>query len=98
MRNPLLAQAIAERRLIELRYGSFVRVVEPHAYGVDASGVEKLRCWQVSGGSDSAERSGWKLFMADHIRSTTMCEGQFSSARPGYKRQDTAMRRIYAQL
>ena len=98
MRNPLLAQAIAERKLIELRYGGFVRVVEPHAYGVDANAVEKLRCWQVSGGSDSGERSGWKLFTVSDMRSTTMCEDRFSSVRPGYKRQDQAMLRIYAQL
>lgn len=98
MRNPLLAQAIAERKLLELQYDGFVRLVGPHAYGVDANGVEKLRCWQVSGGSDSGERSGWKLFMVGRMRSTTMCEGQFSSVRPGYKRQDPTMLRIYAQL
>ncbi len=98
MRNPLLADAIAKWRLIELRYDGFTRLVEPHAYGLGSDGTEKLRCWQTSGGSVSGERQGWKLLNVNEIRATTMSEQSFSSARPSYKRGDSAMPRIYAQL
>lgn len=98
MRRPLLAEAISKRQMIELRYDGFARLVEPHAYGVDGDGAEKLRCWQVSGGSASGERQGWKLLSVSDIHATTMSEARFASARAGYKRGDAAMRHIYAQL
>lgn len=98
MRKPLLAEAINKRRIVELQYHGLTRTVEPHAYGIDRNRVEKLRCWQISGGSTSGECSGWKLLNVSDIHATTMCEPQFSSARAGYKRHDPAMHRIYAQL
>lgn len=98
MENPLLAQAIHQRRILEIRYRNAARTIEPHTYGIGADGHEKLRCWQIGGASDSGERSGWKLLNVSDIRATTMSERQFSSARAGYKRGDTAMRHIYAQL
>lgn len=98
MNNPLLADAIARRQMIELQYDGFSRLVEPHAYGIDSDRSEKLRCWQVNGGSASGERQGWKLLNVNDIRATTMSEHAFSNARPGYKRGDTAMQHIYAQL
>lgn len=98
MKNAVLAEAIAKQLLVELRYSGWSRTIEPHAYGVDAKGDEKLRCWQVSGGSDSGEAAGWKLLNVSDIRSTTMSAVAFRSARPRYKRDDPAMRHIYAQL
>lgn len=98
MRKPLLAEAISKRHMIELRYDGFTRLVEPHAYGIDSSGSEKLRCWQISGGSTSGERQGWKLLNVSDMHATTLSEAKFASARAGYKRGDSAMRHIYAQL
>jgi hypothetical protein len=98
MNNPLLAQAISTRHLLTLQYDGFTRSVEPHAYGVDKDGHEKLRCWQVAGGSVSGETAGWKLLNVSDIRATTTSQSTFSFARPGYKRQDSAMQRLYAQL
>lgn len=98
MKNPLLAQAIASRRVLELRYSGFSRTVEPHAYGVDDKGQEKLRCWQVSGGSESGEQTGWKLLNISDLDSATMSAHAFPGARPRYKRDDPAMLHIYAQL
>ena len=98
MKNSLLAQAVTDRRLVELRYHGFSRTVEPHAYGVDNKGVEKLRFWQVSGGSESGESAGWKLLNVGDIGSSTLSEDAFQGARPRYKRDDPAMLHIYAQL
>ena len=95
-----LIDAIRYRRLITLGYHGYSRTVEPHCLGADADGQLKLRCWQVSGGSVSGERQGWKLLNVSdiHAASTTTSQAEFSGARPGYKRDDQAMRHIYAQL
>ncbi|WP_406626127.1 hypothetical protein [Acidovorax sp. SDU_ACID1] len=98
MKQPLLAEAINKRQLVELRYSGWSRSVEPHTYGVDSKGEEKLLCWQISGGSDSGERQGWKLLNISDIRATTMSEVSFPNSRPGYARDKPPMRRIYAQL
>ena len=98
MNKPLLAEAISKRQLIELQYDGFKRLVQPHAYGVGKDGVEKLLCWQVSGGSTSGERHGWKLLNVSDIHATTMSEAQFPSPQAGYKRGVPPMSRTYAQL
>ena len=98
MKKEILISAIQLHHAVTLQYHGYSRTVEPHCYGQAADGSEKLRCWQVSGGSESGERHGWKLLNVNEIHSASMSESTFSSARPGYKRGDTAMQRIYAQL
>ena len=92
-----IADAIAEQRLLELRYHGYARIVEPHAYGRDKSGDEILRCFQVSGGSESGERTGWKLLKVAEAYSVHGLKDAFQ-ARPEYKRNDKAMEYIFCQL
>lgn len=98
MNNPLLAQAISTRHLLTLQYDGFTRLVEPHAYGMDKAGHEKLLCWQVAGGSASGGPAGWKLLAVSDIRATTMSAALFASPRAGYKPLALPMSRIYARL
>ena len=83
---------------MELRYHGYSRIVEPHAYGVDKRGSEKLRCYQIGGGSVSNDPIDWKLLNVAEAYSVHSTERQFSSARPDYKRGDKAMQHIYAEL
>ena len=94
------SDAIRQRRVVVLSYHGYVRTVEPHCYGVDAAGFEKLRCWQTGGGSVSGERAGWKLLFLNEIHSASipMSGTTFAGTRPGYRPNDPAMRTIYAQL
>lgn len=92
-----LVSAINNRRVIQITYDGRSRTIEPHAYGVDREGHALLRCFQTAGGSQSHEL-GWKLFRTDSILSIIANAGTFQFARPGYKRNDSAMRTIYAQL
>ena len=96
--NISIARAIQERRLLKLAYHGYYRLVEPHAYGINPDHHEILRCWQVEGGSESGERSGWKLLRVDEIHTMTCTEQRFSSPRNGYKRGDSAMMKNYVQL
>lgn len=78
-----IAGAVRTHRLLELGYGGYSRIVEPHAYGRDRHGDEVLLCWQVSGGSGSGERTGWKLLKLREARSVETLRTDFEP-RPGF--------------
>jgi hypothetical protein len=92
-----LVDAIQETKVVELRYHGYARIVEPHAYGRDKSGDEVLRCFQTSGGSESGERTGWKLLKIAEVYSLHVQKTTFQ-ARAGYRRNDRAMEYIFRQL
>jgi hypothetical protein len=95
--NPVILQAIRKRQVLELRYHDYLRMVEPHAYGRDKDGDEILRCYQISGGSESGERAGWKLLKVREVSSLHIAEITFLQ-RPEYRRNDKAMEHIFEQL
>lgn len=95
--NTSIVQAIQEQRKLELRYSGYSRTVEPHAYGRDKGGEEILRCYQVSGGSVSGEKIGWKILKVHEVFSLNLLKEKFD-ARKGYKRGDKAMEYIFAQI
>lgn len=92
-----IADAITAMRTLELRYHGYGRIVEPHAYGRDKSGDEILRCFQVSGGSESGERTGWKLLKVADVYSIHVQKEKFE-VRAGYRQDDKAMEYIFRQL
>jgi hypothetical protein len=95
--NSAIAQAIEQHRIVDLRYHGYSRSVEPHAYGRDKKGDEVLRCFQVSGGSDSGERSGWKLLKVGEAFTVELTNEKFTP-RAEYKRNDKAMEFFFCQL
>lgn len=92
-----LCSAIGNLLILELRYSGYSRTVEPHAYGRDKSGDEILRCYQVSGGSESGEREGWKLLKVREVYSLHPTRNKFT-VRPNYKKGDKAMDYIFCQV
>lgn len=95
--NPTVAQAIRDRKVLELRYHGYSRIVEPHAYGRDKNGDEVLRCYQTSGGSESGEPVGWKLLKVRDVFSVQLTKNVFMM-QPGYKRNDKAMSHVFEQI
>ncbi len=95
--NSELAKAIEDTKVVELRYHGYTRTVEPHAYGRDKSGDEILRCFQTAGGSESGERTGWKLLKVAEVYSIHVEKMTFR-ARDGYRPNDKAMEYIFRQL
>lgn len=93
-----ITTAIQNKHLLSFFYDGYQRIVEPHTYGIDTKGHKALRAYQVSGGSESGQRTGWKLFHVNDIRSLSVLTEQFSCPRPKYKRGDTAFSTIYAEL
>ncbi len=95
--NQMICQTIREKRIIELRYHGYSRIVEPYAYGRGRDGEGLLRCYQLSGGSESGERSGWKLLKTAEVFKLHLTDSHFSP-RPDYRRGDKAMEFIHCQL
>lgn len=95
--NQIVIKAIKERHILELRYHGWARFVEPHAYGRDKGGDEILRCYQVSGGSVSGERTGWKLLKLREMIALHMSDKGFTP-RLDYKQNDKYMIHIFEQI
>jgi hypothetical protein len=90
--------ALRSRKRLELRYNGFSRIVEVHAVGISKENNPIMRVWQVSGGSESGERTGWKLMRLDEALSAHVTDQESQAPRSGYKRGDAAMRSIQCQL
>ena len=56
-----------------------------------------MRRFQVAGGSESGDRTGWKLLKVSEAYSVTQTSSIFSP-RPEYKRGDKAMQYIFCEL
>ena len=95
--NQTICEAIQDQLVLELRYHGYSRLVEPHAYGRDKNGDEIVRCYQISGGSESGERIGWKLLKVGEVFSLSTTSDQFR-ARAGYRRNDKAIEYVFCQI
>jgi hypothetical protein len=76
----LLRTAIAETRLIQLRYRNRDRIVEPHDYG-EHNGAIKVLTYQV-GGSSSSPLPNWRWMDADQISDIRLLDQTFPGGRP----------------
>ncbi|HKW54159.1 MAG TPA: WYL domain-containing protein [Stellaceae bacterium] len=73
--DPQLLAAIAQRRLIGLRFKEKARVAEPHDYGV-RNGHETLFAYQLS------PETGWRWFEIARIADLKVLERTFAGGRP----------------
>ena len=89
MSETLLSQAIRERRVVEFRYHSEHRTVEPYRLGLDG-GRLRLMGWQ--------SRKGWRSFHADEMENLELSDRTFLQPREGYTRGDGAMDRILTEV
>jgi len=80
MIDPLLWSAIAQRRIIRLRYKNKERIVEPHDYGIH-NGVAKLLAYQI-GGSSSHRLPNWRWMAAELISGVELLDRTFPGGRP----------------
>lgn len=94
-----LADAIQHKRVIEFIYDGCQRIVEPHAVGYSSQGNLLLRCYQVGGQTRSSPVPDWRLMTVAKIQNLGVVPNRhFTSPRDDYKRGDSAMATIYAQL
>ena len=94
----LICDAIAKRRLLMFGYGDFVRVVEPHLFGVNSAGHEMLTAWLRPGLSRSDPEGGWRNYLTTEIANLQMLDERFEGPRPEFNRDDARMREVQCSL
>lgn len=94
-----LRLAIAERRLIQLRYNGTPRVAEPHDYGIQ-KGVTRLLVYQLRAvGSDPRKSaSGWRLLDTLKIEACDVLDEAFKGSRGPAHQHHYAWDVIYARV
>jgi hypothetical protein len=78
--DQLLRTAIAETRLIRLRYRDRERIVEPHDYG-EHKGIIKILTYQV-GGSSGGPLPNWRWMELEQISDVHLLDQTFPGGRP----------------
>jgi hypothetical protein len=78
--DQMLRTAIAETRLLRLRYGGRERIVEPHDYG-EHKGTVKVLTYQV-GGSSSGPLPNWRWMDVEQISDLQLLDQTFPGGRP----------------
>lgn len=89
----VIAASIAGRRRLAFTYNGRSRVVEPQCLGLGAKGNELLRVHQISGGLEAEP-----LFAVAKMSDVVVLDAHFSRPGPNYKKGDSAMKTIYAEL
>lgn len=91
--NEVLVRAITNKQRLRFLYEEKLRLVEPQCYGIGTRGTELLRAHQLRGG---AQRE--PLFNVSKIVDLEMLNETFDRPGPNYKKNDSAMKTIFAQL
>jgi predicted DNA-binding transcriptional regulator YafY len=86
-------RAIREKRRLRFTYHGAARLVEPQCHGMGHRGTELLRAHQLEGGMQAEP-----LFDVSKITDLQLLDEHFEKPGPNYKRDDSAMREIFAQL
>lgn len=88
----ILCDAKNLKKCTNLHYVGHDRTVEVHVVGRNAgTGNTLLRCFQVSGGSNSAHPIGWKLMDVNKISRCSLSDLASHAPRPEYNPDDSAM-------
>ncbi|WP_435607900.1 hypothetical protein [Pseudomonas knackmussii] len=93
----LIIDAIHHKLVLTFTYDGFDRTVEPHTVGISRAGNQVLRCFQTQGGHVHPNHN-WDLCELSKIKGLRTTGANFLAPRPGYKRGDKGMTRIYAEL
>ena len=90
--------AFNQGKRLAVTYDGFTRIVEVHAVGTSTAKNPVMRVWQVSGGSASGERTGWKLMRLDKTWRFAITDEVSEAPRSGYKRGDRDIAVIRCQI
>jgi len=94
----IACEALSAGKSLSITYDGYSRIVEVHAVGTTNDGNPIMRVWQVSGGSASGERTGWKLLRLDKTWGYGLTDEGSQAPRRGYKRGDPAIEVIRCQV
>lgn len=75
----VIIKAINEKRLLSVFYDGGERKIAPCCYGNGRKGQELLRCWQISGFSQSGEIPAWKLMTVEKMQNVQILDESFTT-------------------
>jgi len=91
-------EALRSGHALELQYDGYSRLVEVHSVGFTADDDPIMRAWQISGGVNDEEATGWKLLRVDEAGAFLVTNQKSLAPRPGYLAGDKEMKVISCQL
>lgn len=89
----LICSAIKYKQRIEFEYNDKRRMGEPQCCGISEAGNEVVRVHLLQGGSRPEQ-----LFVVSKLRSLKVLDEFFQKPGPNYKKNDSAMVKIFCQL
>jgi hypothetical protein len=90
--------AIANRRLVELRYSGTTRIVEPHDYGIQ-SGRERVLVFQRRGPARPGQSPiGWRLLEVSRIETFRVLDATFEGSRAQSHGAHYQWEQVYARV
>ena len=89
----LLVEAIRAKRRVSFVYHRQRRVAEPQCVGVTTADKETLRVYLPRGGKVSEP-----LFTVSEMSGVVVLDEHFSRPGPNYKKGDSAMKVVFAEL
>lgn len=93
-----LLRAVRERHLVTFSYHGHTRVVEPHLYGIAATGEAILHGYQTSIGGVSDKPPGWRTFTFADLRDLAIAGETFPAPRPGYTAERPRLDPVWAEI
>jgi hypothetical protein len=91
-----IRRAIFERRMLSFTYDGQSRLAEPHDYG-RLKDLDRVLCYQVSGGSNSGTLPAWRLFEVSRMLDLKLSDQHFPGSRDDDQRHH-AWQTIYAHV
>ena len=91
--HEVLVNAIEHKQRLRCVYDHMPRLIEPQCYGIGTRGTELLHVHQLRGGPQREP-----LFTVSKIVDLELLNDVFDRPGPNYKKNDSAMKTIFAQL
>ena len=81
LNTSIVRNAIANKDIIEFTYQGYLRIAEPHIYGIH-NGKRQLLVYQIGGGSSSGRIPDWRRMDLNGISGFKLTGEKFAGSRP----------------
>lgn len=79
MENIIIA-AIKAKKILSFTYSGYIRIVEPHIYGIN-EGTHQLLSYQIRGSSSSGNLPEWRRFKISTMQNLQVLDESFPGRR-----------------
>ena len=96
MLQPVICDAIRQRRLLRFRYKDHLTLttVEPYVFGDNQKDHAALRAWLVEGETHSNTGKRWRMYLVDEMTNVELLGLRFEHNQPDYQPNDEGFKHI----